>query len=145
MKAMPLPCVLDASAGIKVFVSEDHSEDVQNLFRVAKENDADLIYVPDLFFIECANVLWKKVRRGQYSKETAAENLADLDALHLPTTASSQLVERAFRIACELGITAYDACYVALSESLDIPLLTADSRLAALIADAGFKTATLGD
>ncbi|MCX6377330.1 MAG: type II toxin-antitoxin system VapC family toxin [Armatimonadetes bacterium] len=142
---MPLPCVLDASAAIKIFLSEDYSEDIQRLFEQAKEDSTNPIHVPDLFFIECANVLWKKVRRGEYPETSASENLADLRALDLPTTPTSELMERALRIACLHGITAYDACYVALAEQLDVPLLTADSRLAGLLSNAGFKTVPLGD
>lgn len=145
MKTLPLPCVLDASAGIKMFLSEDYSEDVQRLFEEAKEDSADTIHVPDLFFIECANVLWKKVRRGEYPESAAVKNLADLVALGLSSIPTSALMERAFEIACLHGITAYDACYVALSERLDVPLVTADARLAGLLSNAGFKTATLGD
>ena len=35
----------------------------------------------------------------------------------------------AWRIATALGITVYDACYVALAEMQRVPLVTADRRL----------------
>jgi len=39
-------------------------------------------------------------------------------------------MKRALEIACLHGVTAYDACYIALSERNGVPLLTADTRLA---------------
>lgn len=145
MKTLPRPCVLDASAGMKMFLDEEHSEDVQRLFEQAREAHENSIHVPDLFFVECANVLWKKVRRREHSESDAVEDLADLRALELPTTPTSQLVERALELACLHGISVYDACYAALAENLDLPLLTADLRLASILAAAGFQTTTLGE
>ena len=57
MNPVPLRAVVDASVGVKIFVPEALSAQAQTVFmRFASENDAELI-VPDLFFIECANVL----------------------------------------------------------------------------------------
>lgn len=135
--------VVDASVGIKLFLPEEHSRDVQELFRAALISDEDSLYVPDLFFVECANVLWKKVRRGEYPESLAIHNLARLQAMELPTTPTSQLVDRALELACLHGTSVYDACYAALAERLDLPLLTADVRLVTLLSTAGIKTATL--
>jgi predicted nucleic acid-binding protein len=38
------------------------------------------------------------------------------------------LLQRAFELRA--NVTAYDACYVALAEALDCPLVTTDRRLA---------------
>jgi predicted nucleic acid-binding protein len=38
-------------------------------------------------------------------------------------------MERALRLAVEYGISAYDAQYVTLAETLDCLLMTADKRL----------------
>ena len=50
---------------------------------------------------------------------------------------SSGLAARAVEIAAQVGITGYDAVYVALAEVRGVPLLTADSKLAARMRDAG--------
>jgi len=142
--SLPKPCVVDASVGIRLFLPEEHAEQVQKLFESALDDPCDTIFVPDLFFIECANVLWKKVRRGEYSQDMARQNLADLLALDLPTTPTSELMARALQIACEHGVTAYDACYVALAEVKEAPLLTADNRLRDALAGA-FNVTLLGE
>jgi len=144
MTELPGSCVLDASVGIRLFLPEEHSEDVQRLFEECLADPDRAIYVPDLFLIECANVLWKKVQRGEYAEEAAKANVADLKALGLLTTPTEHLVERALEIACATRITAYDACYVALSEAQGVPLLTADSRLAEVPAKSGFSVVALG-
>jgi hypothetical protein len=42
--------------------------------------------------------------------------------------------------AIESGLSAYDYCYAVLAESIDAPLVTADRRLAAAVANAEFLT-----
>ena len=56
--------------------------------------------------------------------ETALRGLLALPALVYPT---APLLTRAWELRDNL--TPYDACYVALAEALDCPLLTADQRL----------------
>lgn len=143
MSRLPVTCVVDASVGIKLLLPEEYSEDVQHLFEQSLvDQDASLL-VPDLFFIECANILWKKVRRCEYSQNTALESVADLKALELTAMPTVELMERALEIACSHGVTAYDACYVALAERHNIPLLTADNRLAEVLKESLCKIITL--
>ncbi len=144
MRILPKPCVLDASIGVKLFIPQERSDSVQRLFEEEQKSDSPSLFVPDLFFIECANVLWKKVRQGKVSEADAVRDLADLRALGLPTTPTSDLMERAFRLACQCGISAYDGCYAALAEQRDIPLLTADERLVRLLANTGVRVMSLG-
>jgi predicted nucleic acid-binding protein len=44
--------------------------------------------------------------------------------------------------AIESGLSAYDYCYAVLAESIDAPLVTADRRLAAAVANAEFSPRT---
>jgi|WetSurMetagenome_2_1015567.scaffolds.fasta_scaffold112652_2 predicted nucleic acid-binding protein len=129
MTGEPFPWVIDASVGIKLFIKEEDSEKVQRLFEQLLADAPDSIFVPDLFFIECANILWKKVRRGEYRADLAEADLEDLITLNLPATPTSELMARAFQLANKYNITAYDACYIALAERLQVPLLTADERM----------------
>jgi predicted nucleic acid-binding protein len=143
MMRLPLTCVVDASVGIQLFIPEKHSRDVQDLFAHSLAAPGESLFVPDLFFIECANILWKRVQRGEYPKEVAYESLADLNALELHSTPTAVLIGRAIEIACLYGITACDACYVALSERNNAPLITADFRLARTLSGGPFSIVSL--
>ncbi len=75
---MSANCMVDASVAIKLFVNEPLSERADALFAHLTDSRPARFYVPDLFFVECANVLWKYVRRFGYPVGIAAKNLADL-------------------------------------------------------------------
>ena len=44
-------------------------------------------------------------------------------------TSTKDLITEAVQISLDYGITAYDGCYVALSQQVSAPLLTLDERL----------------
>jgi predicted nucleic acid-binding protein len=138
-------CVVDASVGVKLFVNEDLSEVADRLFaRLATQPPAQF-YVPDLFYVECTNILWKYVRRFGYSLENARQDVADLHALALVTISTADLIEPALDLALTHDITAYDASYVALAQQLDLPLITADAPLARKLAGSGVTVQTLAE
>ena len=59
---MSYDCVVDASAGIKLFLDEPLSERADTLFDHLSDDPPARFHVPDLFFVECANILWKYAR-----------------------------------------------------------------------------------
>jgi predicted nucleic acid-binding protein len=124
-------CVVDANIGIKLFLNyEEDSELVADLFSdQLRDPAAGRIAVPGFFYIECASILRKAVRAGQYTAIQARQDLADLAAMGLHTVPTSSLAGEAFQIASVYGVSVYDACYVALSDRLGVPLITADERL----------------
>ena len=118
--------VVDASVGIKLFVEEPLSDQAHALFtKLTKDPPAEL-YVPDLFYIACTNILLKYVRRFGRSLEDSQADLADLKTLALKTVSSAELMEDAILLAFQKNLTAYDACYAVLARQLNIPLITAD-------------------
>lgn len=133
MSAIPSRCVVDASVGIKLFVEEPLSEHAQGLFaNLASDPPADL-HVPDLFFIECTNILWKYTQRFGRSVEDSLADLGDLGRLALQVTSTADLMEDALSLAVKTGLTAYDACYAVLAHRLNLPLVTADRQLSETI------------
>lgn len=116
--------VVDASIGIKLFLDEEYAEEVNVLF-----NSDAILLVPDLFHIECTNILWKRVTRGLYPMQSARENITDLSAMNLPTTPTAGLMAHALELAYTYRTTAYDACYIALADLHGVALLTADIAL----------------
>jgi predicted nucleic acid-binding protein len=90
--------------------------------------------VPDLFWAECANILWKAVRQGRWTRSAAEEAILALKARSLPTTSSLDLLEEAFSIALTFHRTVYDSLYVALALRFKAELVTADAWLANALA-----------
>jgi predicted nucleic acid-binding protein len=122
-------CVVDASVAVKLLVQEDMSDAADALFATLAHDDPPRFYVPDYFYAECANVLWKHVRHYGYPEDLARRNLADVCALALTSVPVSGLVDAAFVLAVKRGIAVYDAIYVALGQALRVPLVTADAAL----------------
>jgi predicted nucleic acid-binding protein len=130
MSEVLLRCVLDASVGIKLFIDEEFSDKVQRLFVKLTEDPQAEIHVPDLFYIECANILLKYTRRYKRPLEDSLADLEDLNKLALKFTSTVDLIEDALLLANEKNLTAYDACYAVLAQKLELPLITADAPLA---------------
>ncbi len=122
--------VVDASVGIKLFIDEPLSDAAQALFEKLNEDPPAELFVPDLFYIECANILLKYIRRYGRSHEDSKADLADLNLLAMRSTPTQELMEDALVLANDKNITAYDACYAVLARRIDIKLVTADEPLA---------------
>lgn len=133
MTEVLLRCVMDASVGIKLFIEEEFSDKVQRIFAKLTEDPQAEIHVPDLFYIECANILLKYTRRFNRPLEDSLADINDLNKLALKTTSTAELIEDALQLASEKNLTAYDACYAILAQKLNLPLITADAPLAKAI------------
>jgi predicted nucleic acid-binding protein len=90
--------------------------------------------VPDIFWSESANVLWKAIRTRRCSEETARASLAALRELEIPTVPALALLDPAFAIAISHARTVYDSMYVALAVKAKAQLVTADEKLANALA-----------
>jgi predicted nucleic acid-binding protein len=144
MITTPVACVVDASVGIKLVVTEALSSDAHGLFAHLARDPAARFYVPDLFDIECTNILWKYIQRAAYPLADAQLNLATLTALALQRLPVTNLAADALAIAATHGISAYDACYVAASQRLGLPLVTADSKLVTKMGGTSYSVLFLG-
>lgn len=138
-------CVIDSSVGIKLFLAEPLSDRAHALFAHLGGDPAGQLSVPDLFYIECANILWKHTRRSSYPTEKARKALADLGELALRRFPTADLMVQAFDVADKKSITAYEGCYAALARQLAVPLVTADEKLVRALAGAAYPVHWLGD
>ena len=145
MTATRLECVVDASVGIKLFINEPLSDKADALFAHLAADPPAFLAVPDLFFVECANILWKHVRRFGYPVAEAHRDLVSLGRLSLHSTSTASLMAAALTIAVTHGITAYDACYAALARHLGVPCVTADEKLSRVLVSASYNVRWLGD
>jgi predicted nucleic acid-binding protein len=115
--------VLDASAALTYLSGEPGAA------RVEGELEArDAVLVPWLFWTEVVNVL---ARRRRWPGSDVLAAVYDLEQIGIRTSAPSRQMTMAVIDAVEVhGLSAYDAEYLALAESEDADLLTADTFLA---------------
>ena len=128
--------VIDASVAAKWFLPRSGEPLAKEAVRLLA-GYADGRYrfaVPDLFWAECGNILWKAYRQGRWSRSMAEEAILAINDRSFPTTPSLDLLEEAFNIAATFDRTVYDSLYVALAVRLNADLVTADERLANALA-----------
>jgi predicted nucleic acid-binding protein len=125
--------VLDASAIVRALV-EYEPDAVDWLERIAREDV--LATCPELVYVEVASAVLV-LHRGGALTLTEAQDVVDA-AVSAPivTESVAALAGPAVGVAVERGLSAYDACYVVLAETMGATLITADRRLAAATADA---------
>ena len=83
---------------------------------------------PHLMPVEAANILRLAAIRGDISQDTASLAHADLVALRIELFPYGPFASRVWELRG--NITAYDAWYVSLAESLEVKLATLDGKLA---------------
>ena len=126
------PVVVDASIAIKWLLDEPGTEPAIHLIR-----QGGPLLAPDLLLVETANVLWKKVRRGDMRLPDLPRALGGLLALDIEVHGSAPLLSRATNLAIEIGHPVYDCLYLALAVETNAPLATADRRLRRAAAGVG--------
>lgn len=141
----PLELVIDASVGIKLYVEEELSHEAEQLFLELTKTPAARFFVPDLFFLECANILWKYVRRFNHDPGQARQDIVSLRSLPLRTLAVADLSELSLDLAIQKDVSVYDASYAVLAGSLHIPMMTADRKLIGKLEGSGVEMRWLGD
>lgn len=91
-----------------------------------------LLFVPALCDVELVAILRKSCLRGALSSQRMQEALTDY--MDLPVDRHDHLGLLPRMLEMRDNFSSYDATYVALAEALDVPLLTADRRLARAVA-----------
>ena len=132
--------VVDASVAVKWVVEESETDEALLVRRVGT------LVAPDLLFAECANVLWKKVRRSELNVDEAKMAARLLRQAGVEITSTTRLMESALQLAVQLDHPAYDCVYLALAMQLACPLVTADSgfrRKVRRISDPLFEHASI--
>jgi len=94
--------VIDASVAIKWVVEESGTAEALALLRRAK------LRAPDFLFAECANVLWKKVQRKEFTRAEALVAARLLASSEVELVSTRALLQAGTRIAIELNHPAYD-------------------------------------
>jgi predicted nucleic acid-binding protein len=115
--------VIDASIAVKWVVEEDGTAEALVLRQKAK------LIAPELLIAECANILWKKVQRGELLKDEALLAARLLQGAEIELLPTRFLFEAATRMSIEIDHPAYDCLYLALALEKKCQFVTADERL----------------
>lgn len=116
-------CVIDASVAVKWVFSESGSETAIHL------KDTYTFHAPELIFPEVANVIRKKIRRGETLPVAGRLAIRGLMQAGIELHGMRALADMALEIAEALDHSAYDCFYLALAEELAVPFITADDRI----------------
>jgi predicted nucleic acid-binding protein len=116
--------VVDANVAIKWVIPEIHTETALRLL----DDEETTLLVPDFFFPEIGNILWKRVRRGEATLEEARETLNELSRTNLQICPSFPLMAMALEVAVRAEQAVYDCIYLVLAVTNECQMVTADER-----------------
>ena len=116
--------VLDASAAVDWLLQTSSGKQIERRIYSRRE----ILHAPHLLDLEVAQVLRRLVRDGSISTSRADEAIADLQDLRVTRYPHFVMLPRIWQHRHNLS--AYDAAYVVLAETLHATLVTRDSRLA---------------
>jgi predicted nucleic acid-binding protein len=114
--------IIDASAVVELLSVSERAAAVERAIR-----DVHLA-APDSINPEVLNAVRGLERSGQIGGERAREMVDDFLSMSLTRVPTLDLARDAWSLRGNL--TAYDACYVALTRRLGVELITGDRRLA---------------
>lgn len=90
-------------------------------------------HAPDVIVAELANAVAVSVRFERRSRAEAGQLFEDFVRSPLVLHPIKPLATAAIDVAVRTGLSAYDAFYAVLATTLDVPLVTADRKLAAAV------------
>lgn len=118
---MSRPVVLDASVAVELLLEDPGAAPMPDWLNRS--------IAPAHFDLEVLSALGRLHRDGALAADTAGGHLDGLAAMPVERRPLTDLLGEAWRLRNNLSLA--DALYVALAESLGLPLLTTDARLAA--------------
>ncbi|GAA2394436.1 type II toxin-antitoxin system VapC family toxin [Nonomuraea africana] len=95
------------------------------------------IHAPHLLDVEVLSTLRGLALGGKLSQASAEQARIDYLALNISRYEIKGLAERVWEL--RHNYTAYDACYLALAEALEAPLITCDGKLVGSAHDADVR------
>lgn len=137
--------ILDASVAVKWFLpDEDGVAEARHLRSALLTRSVELV-APDIIWAEVCQSLARAVRRGRVDRDAARAVVDDLVEVRPLVMDSAVDLRDAMRVALAVGVSAYDAQYLALGAQLGQPVITADRRMLDQGLAHGFEVAWLGD
>lgn len=117
--------VIDASAAIDWLIQSPVGLRIES--RILSRDQT--LHAPHLLDLEVAQVLRRLAKQGAISGQRADAALQALFHLRVARYPHLTLLPRVWQL--RRNLSAYDAAYISLAETLSAPLITRDARLAA--------------
>jgi len=133
--------VMDASVTAAWLLPDQASEHTRRLYAAIRRDEVEP-QAPNAWQWECANILANGVRSGRIPSSAVEGLWSVLDAishrvdLHELAPAQHKAV---LAVAIDAGVSQYDAGYLWLARSLDLPLATFDPQLIQAAPQAGVR------
>jgi predicted nucleic acid-binding protein len=128
--------VVDASAAAKWILpgpDEPLRREALQLSQSFLAGEMDIV-APDFFWVEMGSVLWKAARSNRIDAREFEEALDILYSHEIESVPTKAHVPRALSIAMEFSRSVYDSLYIAVAESLETRVITADQKLVNAVA-----------
>jgi predicted nucleic acid-binding protein len=114
--------VIDASAAAEYLLRTSLGLEIAGVIEDA------ILLAPELLDVEVLSVLRRAVWRRKLDERRAVLALEDLADWQIDRISHAELIQPAWRH--RHNVSAYDAMYVVVARTYDVPLLTADGPLA---------------
>ncbi len=129
--------VVDASVAAAWVLPDEQSTQADAILEMLPVDGAQ---APSLLWYELRNILVMATRRGRLTDGEAATVIARLRRLPIETVDMTLSDDaKAIETSIVHGLTAYDAAYLVLAQSRNVPLATADKALARAASEAGVQ------
>ncbi len=118
--------IIDASVLVKIFSEEENSKEATDLIHKYAEKEI-IVIVPEFVFLEVTNALRYKKNTIESIQKSSEELLNfQLKIKRL----NKDIIKNSIKIAIENDFTIYNSVYIALTETYNCELITADKELA---------------
>ncbi|MGD9852664.1 MAG: type II toxin-antitoxin system VapC family toxin [Nitrospirales bacterium] len=115
--------VIDASVAIKWFIPEIHSDVALHISALQAR-----FHVPSFIRLEIGSVLAKKIRREELTMKEGDVILKEFSQLPLKYHPDERLFHAGYALALATQQSLYDCLYLALAETIDGAVITADRK-----------------
>jgi predicted nucleic acid-binding protein len=131
-QAAPICFVLDASASAGWLLPDERTPQAERAYARLRSGQYE-VHAPDLWLWECGNIIASAVKRGRAEASHASSLWQLLDGVRSRVELDALVpgqVRASLALAVDEALSIYDAAYLWLALSLQLPLVTHDVRLA---------------
>ena len=121
--------VYDSSFVVAIIMPDENSHKIDNIHNALNEDD--IVYIPQLFWYEVANIFRNLIRRKRFSVEEVSYFFPMFSFVDFTTDYETSInySKKIWDLGNIYNISAYDAAYLELAERKKAVLCTLDENL----------------